>query len=489
MKKLFALLLCAAMVLAMAACGAEPAPTDSVEPSATTGEPAEVSITDGIYEETTIGMKTFYRFNEDGTYYGWFFEGGVSEAGTYEIVDKEIDYREEGHEEGETAPVKTAPQIIITTSYQGAVTEIPYAEDTLMDVTIGGMAGYRFMHHNAEYEYIPENEEMPLVVYTYYANNESGSTLTLYHDLTFVDYTGEIGVEGTWKKTADNTFTLTDENGVVTDLVIDGSNATYGEVALRDKIIVEGEAVVITTYRVDETEVGLPMPVALRLDCYSDGSVQLVMEIAAIGAEVPVDAGTHSVDGATFYTTFAFDTLGAVDAAVDYENASVEGIPATVTIKGDIEFEMDGTVTPLSIDAVLAGMITANSIPTPPEVTVLSVFDAPDIAVGLPMNVDFHIACLSDGSCTAYITSPFFPAEMPEVILDYGTYTVDEAYGINFVFAGAGEVRGEPDYATATADGLTVNIAYKVTIPAAEDGSSGEFNIDTTASGQAVVLG
>lgn len=489
MKKTLALLLSLVMALSLALSGCSKAPAEAPD-TPENPEPApagDTALTDGIYEETTIGLKTFYRFNEDGTYYALFFGGSVIEAGTYEVVDKETEYREEGPSDTAAAVLKSA-QTIITTSYQGAVTEIAYADDTLQDCNLGGMAGYRFLHHNAEYNYVPADEEQPLAIYTFYADNAAGNTLTLYHDKTFIDYTGDVGVEGTWEKTNEFAFTLTDENGTATTLALDGSNAIYGDKTLSDKIVNEGEPQVINTYRVEKTEVGLPMPVALRIDCYDNSTCKLIVEVAIAGQELEADAGTYELADLTYTPTFHFTKLGDVVAEADFDNATESGLPVNIPVKGEVETTDDaGIVTPMTLDAVLTGTANANAVPTSSAAAaMITSFKAEGAETGLPMPVDFHIDCYDDGTCAACIYVAFTDQDIP---LDTGTYTIDEAYGFHFQFETAGETTGEPDYATATADNLTINVPFqlKMDLPQ-EDGSVIPLDIDLIASGPAFAV-
>lgn len=491
MKKALAMLLSLSLMLCflLVGCGGEPAESSAPpeESPSDTGSPAgSTAMTDGIYEETTIGMKTFYRFNEDGTYYALFFGGSVVEAGTYEVTDKETEYREEGTT-GETAATLKSSQTVVTTSYQGVVTEIAYADDTLQDCNLGGMAGYRFLHHNAEYSYDAASEEQPLPIYTFYADNLSGNSLTLYHNKTFIDYTGDVGVEGTWEKTSEFAFSMTDENGNTSTLAIDGDNAVYNDKTLSSKIVNEGEPIVINTYRVDETEVGLPMPVALRIDCYDNSTCKLIVEVAAVGQELEADNGTYELDELMYSPTFHFTNLGDIACEPDFDHATESGLPVNIPVKGEVETTDEaGTVTTMTLDAVLTGTATADAAPTSAgsakELT--NSFKAESAETGLPMPVDFHIDCFSDGTCTANIYVSFTDQDIP---LDAGTFTVDEAYGFHFQFEAAGAVEGEPDYATATADNLTINVPFKLAMDLPqEDGSVIPLDIDLTASGPAV---
>lgn len=483
----FALVMSLALVLA--SCGQAASGQESGSTTASAASTESAKLTDGIYEETTIGMKTYYRFNEDGTYYAYFFDGGVIEAGTYEVQDKETEYREEGDDDTKAATL-TAPQTIVTTSYQGNVTEIAYADDTLQDCNLGGMAGYRFLHHNAEYAYDAANEETPLAVYTFYADNKSGNSLTLYHDKTFIDYTGDVGKEGTWTKDSDFLYTLTDEDNNTMTLALDGHNATYGDKTLADSIVNQGEAQVINTYRVDETEVGLPMPVAVRIDCYDNATAKMVVEIAQIGSELELDKGTYELDSLVYTPTFHFEKLGDIVSTPDYDHATVDGIPASVAVQGTVTaVDESGTETEMALDCTLEGTAGADKVPTSTadaasaEATVLTSFTAENAETGLPMPVEFYIDLMDDNTCVAGIYVEMLDQRVP---LDQGTYTVDEAYAYHMTFEQAGEVEGEPDYATATATGLTINANYKLKMDLPqEDGSVIPLDIDLTASGPA----
>lgn len=234
MKKRWIMAMCMVlalgMVMIMGGCKKEEQKTTPPNEE-TTKNP----LTQGIYkaEEADL-LNSFIRFNEDGTYYGMFFSGGVLEAGTYELVDEELKYftgpgpDEDYHteEDNETA---VASKVVVLTTYQGAVQKVAYVEDSLKDMSLGGMANNRTLVHNADYAYDPEKEELPISILVLYANGGSGSTLTLYHNGTFMDYTGEIGEEGTWEKTGEGTYSLVSEEAkdTVYTLKITEKGATY----------------------------------------------------------------------------------------------------------------------------------------------------------------------------------------------------------------------------------------------------------------------
>ena len=96
------------------------------------------------------------------------------------------------------------------------------------------------------------------------------------------------------------------------------------------------------------------MGVALRLDCYSDSTAVLVVEIAQIDSELEADRGTWEAS-ATMAFTFQFNQAGEVKGIPNYEDVTDEGIAVQVDYKADVEAEFSGAATPLTIDAALTG--------------------------------------------------------------------------------------------------------------------------------------
>ncbi len=472
MKKFLALLLCLALICSLAACGAAPAPSEESQPAETTAatEPAkEATIYDGFFAWTSwrdgsVALKTFIKLNENGTYYGFYFEGGMYEAGTFEIVEGDYEYPAEAGADGEFGTgddvIKTAPSFIVFTTYDGKTMTAALEADSIRDASLGGMSNNAVLMHEPDYAYDAAAEELPITVQVLYADNLAGNSLTLYHNLTFVDYTGEIGAEGTWAKTGDNEFTLTDDMGNVNILTVDGTNGTYCGKDLSSVILDDSAPVVINTFRLDEAEVGLPMTIALRIDCYSDSTCKLIAEIAAVGAELVADEGTYEMAdmSAAFNYTFHFAKGGDIEGAPDYASATPEGVAVDVTYVADVEVEFNGALTPLSINAILRGTTGPDKVPTAAAAPVLyASFLQEGAQVGLPMGVTLRLDCYDNGTCVLVMEVAEVDAEL---IVDQGTYEVDATYNINFTFETAGEVTGTPDYATATETSLQVNVAY-----------------------------
>ncbi len=163
-------------------------------------------VLEGVYdlEKNDFGMETFYHFNADGTYYASFFMGAVTDAGTYEIKDEELAYMVSAGADGtagtEDDEMATATQIVELVSYVNPTpVKVAYVDGKLVDISLAGMANHRTMALTEGKAY-DASTETPIKVVNLYADNLEGNTLTLYHDKSFVDYTGEMGIYGTWEK-------------------------------------------------------------------------------------------------------------------------------------------------------------------------------------------------------------------------------------------------------------------------------------------------
>ncbi len=349
-------LLLALSLLTLSACGgknnnqsSDPPPADDVQTPAEDEAPAETpsgvaAITDGYYATEISGLPSFYHFSEDGTYYGYFFDGGVTDAGTYEVLDKSMDYYEtyDGDTPDESSK-KTAPQVVSVTSYKdGSLLEIPFDGDRLCDFTAGGMSGHVFMDHDPAFAYSADDMEPSIAVQTLYANNDAGMTLTLYHNRTFVDYTGDKRIGGTWDQTADG-YTLTAESGESYTLTLTTDGADYGKgsetVALNSKLLA-GEVVAEFAPEAAVPVSGVPgmegpSDCEVKLLVYGNDTMELIADI--FGNQVIVDKGTYAMDDSAMIPayTFTFESAGEILSEPDYgsatENSINLGLTYTVT--------------------------------------------------------------------------------------------------------------------------------------------------------------
>ncbi|MFR8317189.1 MAG: hypothetical protein ACLU94_03470 [Catenibacillus sp.] len=326
-----------------------------------------VSITDGYYHENSTGLNSFYRFNEDGSYYAKFFDGGVVDTGTWQILDESLEYSTSGGADEDWGTVEdndkaTAPQIVEVTSYlDGSVIKMAYDGDKLCDIVLGGMAGNKTMAHEADYNYVASVEEVPIIIAEFYANNSVGSMLTLNHDKTFGDTTGDLFLNGTWEMTDSKNYKLTyaDETTAVLAIGEDGKSAVLtladgSAIELADRIDNGEAAVAVMTLEAKDAQVGLPMGVDLLLNAYDDGTCELAVYVAAIDTTIVADTGTYAVDAAMQFT-FTFENAGEIAGVPNYDSATESGIEVTAEYVADVVIDNAGTQTPLSIRSALTG--------------------------------------------------------------------------------------------------------------------------------------
>lgn len=340
--------LCAAALavsVAFSGCGSETPAASGTEPSSqaavSDAGTEAAAITDGYYTTSVSNLPCFLHFSGDGTYYASYFDGGVTDAGTYEVLDKELNYFETYDEDGaaDESSGKTASQVVVLTSYLGgAVQESAFDGDRLCDFTMGGMSSHAFMEHDAAFAYDAEEMEPSIAVQTLYFNNDSGMTLTLYHDRSFVDYTGDERVSGVWEPDGDG-YRLTADSGEEWTLTIDGESAVCVRGDMSQELstgVVEGAAVAGFT-SAEPVEVsgvpGMEGPTAadVSLKAYDDGTAELIAVI--FDNEVIVDSGTYELDasGQIPAYTFAFETAGEIAAEPDYASATASSIVLNVT--------------------------------------------------------------------------------------------------------------------------------------------------------------
>lgn len=298
-------------------------------------------VLEGVYdlEKNDFGMETFYHFNADGTYYASFFMGAVTDAGTYEIKDEELAYMVSAGADGtagtEDDEMATATQIVELVSYVNPTpVKVAYVDGKLVDISLAGMANHRTMALTEGKAY-DASTETPIKVVNLYADNLEGNTLTLYHDKSFVDYTGEMGIYGTWVKNEDGTASYSLGDGETKDLT-----TSIGPVAFN---VFKAENVQVAT--ADTT-----MGANLTLNCYDDGTCVLLVNITAIGMELEADKGTYTVAD-VFNYTFNFETAGEIAGQPDWASATTSGIGVNVPYAATVQ----AMGSDLVIDAQLAG--------------------------------------------------------------------------------------------------------------------------------------
>ena len=225
-----------------------------------------------------------------------------------------------------------------------------------MDMSLGGLGNHRNLRHKADYTYVAENEEMPIEIAVYFAGGSTGSAITLAHDGSFVDATGDELLDGTWKQEGTSEYTLTYADGTEGSLKIADDKKTAELARGEEKVTVEtmeeeGSAFTLSNPSV---EVGVPITVELRLDCAADGTCELFLVVSQINAEISIDKGTYTMSDVA-KGGFEFEKAGACEAMPDYETATDNGVDVNLSYKANMSVELNGQSSDIRIDAVLTG--------------------------------------------------------------------------------------------------------------------------------------
>ena len=251
----------------------------------------------------------------------------------------------------------TATQIVELVSYVNPTpVKVAYVDGKLVDISLAGMANHRTMALTEGKAY-DASTETPIKVVNLYADNLEGNTLTLYHDKSFVDYTGEMGIYGTWEKNEDGSYTLTDEDdedNVFTLTWNEDGTASYslGDGETKDLTTSIGP-VAFNVFKAENVQVATAdttMGANLTLNCYDDGTCVLLVNITAIGMELEADKGTYTVAD-VFNYTFNFETAGEIAGQPDWASATTSGIGVNVPYAATVQ----AMGSDLVIDAQLAG--------------------------------------------------------------------------------------------------------------------------------------
>lgn len=322
----------------------------------------EVQMWDGYYYYiiADMGIESFIHFNEDGTYYASYFDKAAVDAGTYEVLDEELEYYPDtsGDDVGDTdGEMAASSQVVAFTSFvTGETQKVAYVEDALLDMSLGGLGNHRNLRHKADYKYVAENEEMSIEIAAYFAGGSTGSAITLGHNGSFMDATGDELLEGTWEQKNVGEYALNYDDGTKGTLKIADDKKT-AELTRGDEVVTveamgaEGSAFTLSNPSV---EVGVPITVELRLDCAEDGTCELFVVVSQINTEISIDKGTYTMSDAA-KGSFEFEKAGACEAAPDYSTATDNSVDLNMAYKADLTIEMNGESTDISVDTVLTG--------------------------------------------------------------------------------------------------------------------------------------
>ena len=301
------------LVLALTACG------ESKEPEASTDAlPQETSVV-GYYTGNIGSMTAFFHFNEDGTYYCVFYDGGMTDAGTYTVVDAALDYYTEydgDAKEFVEASKKTADKYIELTSYGDGVTEnqLPLVDNQIASVNTSMTHCIALTKDDSFNDPNGLETNFRYVIAQLYAENNSVKVFTLYHDMSYEDLTGDLMADGTFTIDGDGVYTLTDSatNAVSTLTVKEDGTAVLKagdeEKTLRSAILSD---------RVFEGEFELTTVVGETIDIIQGQTASVVLNCNAADGTYVLNAHLEMYSGAV-----------ALDFVLD-EGTYVEGTDAT----------------------------------------------------------------------------------------------------------------------------------------------------------------
>ena len=325
-------------------------------------EVAEYYFTD----ELGSGLPCFIHFKDDGTYYIAFYGGAFKDAGTYELVEEELDYMDATVDDPngaylDPASKKTAPAYIQLNSYTDVVTmnwvasgEMePTDKLPLVDGTIPiGSSMTALVTFKADEDYGDPNgieSNFRVEIVKLYAENNETKTFVLYHDGTYEDLTGTGFAGGTYEfGDTDGTYLLTDDlSGETVTLTINGDGtATFGDRTFTESVksdrTFEGTLAIstITGEHKDYLSAvldGQSMDLELRCNA-ADGTFQLIGSGSYMGGAVALEnivlgSGTYTEEpDPTYLNAIPKFTFAAEGTGIAIESSVAVGTEATYTL-------------------------------------------------------------------------------------------------------------------------------------------------------------
>lgn len=382
-KKLITLLLCLSMgTVLLPGCGEGGGNADSkgqsslkstssseVTPQVTGEEPSgTIGEEEGLYGKIA-GNYYAYGFQVDGiedfvsyfhfyneikglghVFYAGFAANAVAFTGIYEITEEPFDYKcYAGRDAGE-ASTGTAPYTLKFYDWNGNLTDqcgfdgdIVYNDmkkitlagcgDTMYNKDSDGEASKHSKVYSAE----------PGVSYIDFVGEEdSTSTLSLYHNGTYLDLVGMM-VEGTWSITSENADTITIElkpgSGAAASLEVnaDKSSAVYtAEDGTTTSLINKANTGTAKyTFTGSSSIEGSSEKAEISISAFEDGTCKVTVN--ALGASSEIDTGKYTGDGKKF--NFTFDKAGNIKSSKK-GNKCIVKYKLTGTDIGDINIKL-----------------------------------------------------------------------------------------------------------------------------------------------------
>lgn len=454
MKKAFAILLAAAMLLSLAAC-AQKDPTDTsadTEPSTQPTEPVD----NRTPEEKIVGYFTwYYSFGEGGAetlpnffhfytpdelmgsvFVAEFAYNQVNMAGTYTVEEKEFAY-DCYPENGAEKISGTAPYTVTLFDMNGEQKDVCgfdgehlYAMTTTYTFTGSGDAIFtkETPEESKIGEYLTGEVGVPLA--NYIMPEDSSSFVTIYANYKYQDMM-VVFDEGSYTVAKDGENTVYKLSGGAALSVAPDGTAVYTsadgqEIAVVDENMAAGDSSTLTgTFKFMDSEAQVTMTVS------NNGSCEITL--SAFGQDILVDGGTYSVADGVY--TFELLNGGTVTGTANAETGELE-VPYKATIT---EIQVD-------IDTTLVGTISAG------EKNLMLKFVGTTPFAGT--DADVILAVYDDGTCEVTLS-----AFEQSVLVDGGTYTCPDGYSFTFELLNGGTVAS-----SLNAEAATVEVHYVATI-------------------------
>lgn len=305
----------------------------------------------------------FFHFYEEAPVLGSVFYAGfalnqINFVGTYTVEETEYEYacfatRADSEVEGAEAPTGTAPYTIVFYDWEGTEIDrcgfdgnILYNDMEVITAVGGDAARFTLDTEGEASKYYEHYEgEVGMAYLDFVAEEEATSTLTLYHNGTYIDLTNMM-IEGSWTmaETEDGyEYTLKPNSESDTSAVL-----AVAEDTLTAKYTAEGgEAMTMinvseTGPNVFQTMAGeIPIPgqdinAEITALLYDDGSC--VVNASAFGQDMPLDAGTYSMGEDGFTIHFQFDNAGEITSVLEAGTGqvSIQYIQAGTNL-GDVD--------------------------------------------------------------------------------------------------------------------------------------------------------
>ena len=408
----------------------------------------------------------------------------ANNAGTYEIVDESVDYYKiEAVATPETSPDEedypgttidetkyTASQKLVMTAYNGAVYTAAYADDTFWNCLIPTPQGTmsRTMRQNASYEWNAEEDETSIQILSVCTAKDANRKLVLNHDKTFEDQINGY-TEGTWEQSAQG-YVLKNAQGnehASVTAVVDGkctytpANGTAIELYTQAWTPV---SMLTGTAQATMKGEGEAKEVTVTLNLWQDKTADVVVLDTSYQSHT-VLSGTYELKtDETAELTFGEGKVSISAPDQDGNSRVSLEIAAGELFENSFSVTLSGK---LSVAVKEVGRFATEEDVTASGIPGVNTAETPVVVM------------YSDGSAELKVS--IFGNE---VVVDRGTYVLDatgQLPAITFNFENAGEIEAAPDYSTATATGITFNLAY--TAEEAEVTAMGNtFGISFTAT-------